>query len=349
MSFWKTLAAGVAAVALMAGASAAGAADTTLKIAFLGSEDDEDYDGSLVLKNYVEATSNGAIAVEIYPNGRFCSNADECSEALLDGRLDIYITTNGGLAGWYPPAQFLDLPYLFPNDRVAECVFDGPLTAKLRTAVLQDVGAARLMAISNTGGWRNIATTTKQVKSPDDVKGLKLRTIGADIQIELVKAMGGSPTPIAWPEVYTSLGTGVVEGTKNGITDIVNMKFQDHLKYISLDGHAYMGALWWMNEDNFQGLNADLQRIVYDGFQELKMTARVLPKRKAVDAFKAFTDAGGTIYTPTPDQKAAFQAAAQPVWDWYESNFGREWIDAAQGAVKDCEAALDAEFQAAAQ
>ena len=205
------------------------------------------------------------------------------------------------------------------------------------------------MAISNTGGWRNIATTSKQVKSPDDVKGLKLRTIGAEIQIELVKALGGSPTPIAWPEVYTSLGTGVVEGTKNGITDIVNMKFQDHLNYISLDGHAYMGALWWMNEDVFQGLSDEQKRIVYDGFQELKMTARVLPKRKAVDAFQAFVDAGGTIYTPTAEQKAAFQAAAKPVWTWYEDNFGREWIDTAQSAVKDCESSLDAEFKAAAQ
>ena len=349
MPFWKILATGAAAALIASLAVPAVAADTTFKIAFLGSEDDEDYDGSLVLKNYVEATSNGALAVEIYPNGRFCSNADECSEALLDGRLDIYITTNGGLAGWYPPAQFLDLPYLFPNDRVAECVFDGPLTAKLRSAVLSDVGAARLMAISNTGGWRNIATTNKQVKSPDDVKGLKLRTIGAEIQIELVKALGGSPTPIAWPEVYTSLGTGVVEGTKNGITDIVNMKFQDHLNYISLDGHAYMGALWWMNEDVFQGLSDEHKRIIYDGFQELKMTARVLPKRKAVDAFQAFVDAGGTIYTPTAEQKAAFQAAAKPVWTWYEENFGKEWIDAAQSAVKDCESSLDAEFKAAAQ
>ena len=161
--------------------------------------------------------------------------------------------------------------------------------------------------------------------------------------------MGGSPTPIAWPEVYTSLGTGVVEGTKNGITDIVNMKFQDHLKFISLDGHAYMGALWWMNEDTFQGLPADQQRIVYDGFQELKETARVLPKRKAVDAFQTFVDAGGTIYSPTAEEKAAFQAAAQPVWAWYEENFGRDWIDAAQNAVKECEAQLDAEFKSASQ
>jgi TRAP-type C4-dicarboxylate transport system substrate-binding protein len=302
-----------------------------------------------VFKNHVESASNGALAVEIYPNGRFCSNADECSEALLDGRLDIFMTTNGGLAGWYPPAQFLDLPYLFPNDRVAECVFDGPLKAELRDAVLNDVGAVRLMAMSNTGGWRNIATTDTQVKSPADVQGLKLRTIAADVQVQLVEALGGAPTPIAWPEVYTSLGTGVVEGTKNGITDIVGMGFEDHLKYIILDGHAYMGALWWINEGAFQSLDTAQKRIVYDGFQELKWTARQLPKLNSVAAFDTFRAAGGEVYSPTPEEKAAFQDAAQPVWTWYEEQFGSDWIDAATQAVADCETELNAEYDAAAQ
>ncbi len=337
------------AIAVLVSMSAATMAEQTLKIGFLGSTDDEDHDGSLVFKNYVESASNGSLKVEIYPNGRFCSNADECSEALLDGRLDIYITTNGGLAGWYPPAQFLDLPYLFPNDAVAECAFDSRITEALRKAVLEEVGAARLMAISNTGGWRNIATTKKQVKSPEDVKGLKLRTIGAEIQIELVKSMGGNPTPIPWPEVYTSLGTGVVEGTKNGITDIVNMKFQDHLNYLVLDGHAYMGAMWWINEDVFQDLSKNEKRIVYRGFQELKWTARQMPKRKSVEAYQAFRDANGTIYTPTDAQKEEFKAAARPVWAWYEDKFGRDWIDLAEGAVKFCQAQLEMEFERATQ
>ena len=348
-AFWKTLAASAALGAAFAAPAAHAQDSTTLKIAFLGSEDDEDYDGSLVFKSFVESASNGSLAVEIYPNGRFCSTEEECSEALLDGRLDIFITTIGGLAGWYPPAQFLDLPYLFPNDAVAECVFDGPLTDKLREAVLQDVGAVRLMAISNTGGWRNIATTGKAVHGPADVAGLKLRTIPADIQIQLVEALGGSPTPIAWPEVYTSLATGVVDGTKNGITDIVNMQFQDSLKHIVLDGHAYMGALWWMNEGNFQALSDEEKRIVYTGFQELKWTARQMPKLKAVAAYEAFKAAGGEVYTPTPEEKAAFQEAAQPVWTWYEENFGRDWIDAAQSAVEECQTQLDAAFTNATQ
>ena len=87
----------------------------------------------------------------------------------------------------------------------------------------------RLMVISNTGGWRNFATTTsKQIKTPADVEArLKIRTIPAEIQQEMVRQLGGNPTAVAWPEVYTSLATGVVEGTKNGITDIMNMKFPE--------------------------------------------------------------------------------------------------------------------------
>lgn len=87
-------------------------------------------------------------------------------------------------------------------------------------------------------GWRNIANIKKQIRTPNDVNGLKVWTIKADVQIELVEAIGGNPTPTSLLEVYTSLATGVVDGTKNGITDIVKMKFHEHLKHITLDGHA---------------------------------------------------------------------------------------------------------------
>jgi len=221
------------------------AAEFEMKIGFLGSPEDEDFDGSMVVKDFVESRSNGRMSVEIFPSGQFCSNEKECLENLQAGTLEAYITTIGGFGNVYGPGQVLDLPYIFPDDRTAECVFDGPFTSQLREGVLGADIPMRLMVISNTGGWRNFATTTGVIKSPADVEGKKLRTIPADIQQEMVKQMGGNPTPIAWPEVYTALSTGVVEGTKNGITDIMNMKFPEAgLKFLTLDGHAYMGALW---------------------------------------------------------------------------------------------------------
>ena len=156
--------------------------------------------------------------------------------------------------------------------------------------------------------------------------------------------MGGSPTPVSWPEVYTSLATGVVEGTKNGITDIVGMKFHEHLDNMTLDGHAYMAALWWMNNDAFMAMTPEERRIVHDGFQELRTTTIVMPKRRQIDAYNAFREADGTIYVPTPEEKASFQQAAAPLQEWYTSNFGSEWLELLQGSIDDCVAEIDAEY-----
>ena len=326
------------------------AADVTIKIAFLGSTADEDYDGSLVFKDYVESRSNGSAKVEVYPAGQFCSSEKECLENLQAGIVEVYITTIGGFGNLFQPGQVLDLPYLFASDRIAECVFDGPFVDQLRKGVLEANIPMRLMVISNTGGWRNIATTTAPVKTPEDVKGLKLRTIPAEIQQEMVRQLGGNPTPVAWPEVYTSLSTGVVEGTKNGITDIMNMKFPEAgLKNLTLDGHAYMGALWWYSDVAWQKLDDATRRIVFDGMNHLKTVTRAFPMRRSIEAYEDFKKQGGTIYVPTAEQKKAFQEASSGMRKWYSDKYGDEWLKHVDAAVDACTQSTDAAFAAANQ
>ncbi len=331
-------------------AAVAQAQDYTVKIGFLGSPEDEDYDGSLVFKNYVEAVSNGSIAVEVYPSGQFCSNEAECLENLQNGTLEGYITTIGGFGNVFGPGQVLDLPYMFSSDRVAECVFDGEFTNQLRAGVLKEGIPMRLMVISNTGGWRNFATVNKQIKTPADVKGQKIRTIPAEIQQELVRQLGGNPTAVAWPEVYTSLATGVVEGSKNGITDIMNMKFPEAgMKYITLDGHAYMGALWWFSEPVWQTLPDDKRRIIFDGFNHLKTVTRAFPMRRQIEAYEKFKADGGTIYVPSPEEKKMFQEASSGMRKWYSEKYGDEWLGKLDAAVAACEKTVAGEFAAANQ
>ena len=90
--------------------------------------------------------------------------------------------------------------------------------------------------------------------------------------------MGASPTPIPWPELFTSFQTGIVEGSKNGITDIMGMKFPEAgLKYVTLDGHAYMSALWYMNNENFLAMPVDLRKVVVDGFSALQQATFASP------------------------------------------------------------------------
>ena len=177
--------------------------------------------------------------------------------------------------------------------------------------------------------------------------GLKLRTVVADLPVQLVEAMGASATPIPWPELFTSLQTGVVEGTANGITDIMGMKFPDAgLQYMTLDGHSYMGALWWMNNDNFLAMPEDLRRVVVDGFSALQQATFASPKRKSIEAYEAFVEGGGDIYVPSPEEKAAFAAAAEPVNAWFRENVdgGGEMLDALLAATAEVEAELEGAY-----
>ena len=279
-NFIKTAAVATSLVA--ASAMAATAADYTLRATANSNENDEDYDGLIVFKNYVEAASNGAIEVELFIGTQLCSNGAECLQGVADGTIDIYISTSGGASGIFPYVQVLDLPYLMADDRIAEHVLSGDFTRKMRDMALEDSGdSIRLMTIGNTGGWRNFANTQRRVAEPADMEGLKIRTVVADLPQELVKALGASPTPIPWPELFTSFQTGVVEGSKNGITDIMGMKFPDAgLQYVTLDGHAYMGALWWMNNEKFLAMPEDMRRVVVDGFYALAAGHICIPQTK---------------------------------------------------------------------
>ncbi|MBT5630292.1 MAG: TRAP transporter substrate-binding protein [Pseudomonadales bacterium] len=346
-TFIKTLGVTAFTVGLMAGSTVtAYAADYTIRATANSNENDEDYDGLVVFKNFVEAASNGEIAVELFIGTQLCSKGAECLQGVADGSIDVYISTSGGAAGAFPYVQVLDLPYLMASDRVAENVLSGDFTRTMRDMALKDsADKIRLMTIGNTGGWRNFANTKRRVQNPNDMAGLKIRTVVADLPQELVKALGASPTPIPWPELFTSFQTGVVEGSKNGITDIMGMKFPDAgLKYVTLDGHAYMGALWWMNNEKFLSMPIELRQVVVDGFAALQQATFASPKRKSIKAYEDFVAGGGDLYVPTPAEKAAFKKAATPVYEWFQTNVngGPAIFNALTSAVSKAETAIAA-------
>ncbi|MCR9158291.1 MAG: TRAP transporter substrate-binding protein DctP [Rhodobacteraceae bacterium] len=337
--------------ALLAGSAITAAAqDFTIRATANSNENDEDYDGLVVFKNHVENASNGRIAVELFIGTQLCSGGAECLQGVSDGSIDVFVTTSGGAAGIFPYVQVLDLPYLMSDDRVAEHVLSGDFTRTMRDMALEDSGdTIRIMTIGNTGGWRNFANTQRRVTQPSDLEGLKIRTVVADLPQEVVKAMGAAPTPISWPELFTSFQTGVVDGSKNGITDIMGMKFPDAgLQYVTLDGHAYMGAIWVMNNEKFMGMPEDMRRVVVDGFSALQQATFASPKRKSIQAYQDFVAGGGDLYVPTPDEKAAFRDAAAPVFEWFQENVdgGPAIYEALTTAVAEAEAELNAAYEA---
>ena len=338
-------------LAAMVSTGVAQAQDFAIRATANANENDEDADGLNVFKQYVEAASNGRISVEVFLGTQLCGNGTECLQGVADGSIDIYISTSGGAAGIFPFVQVLDLPYLMSDDRVAEgALANGTDFMKTLQQMARDASgdAIRLMTVGNTGGWRNFANTKRRIASPADMEGLKIRTVVADLPQELVKALGASPTPIPWPELFTSFQTGVVEGSKNGITDIMGMKFPDAgLQYVTLDGHAYMGALWWMNNEKFMSMPEDLRKVVVDGFYQLQQATFASPKRKSIQAYEDFVAGGGDLYVPTPEEKAAFAEAAAPVYDWFKANVdgGEQIFDALTSTVSQVEADIATAYE----
>lgn len=343
----KTLLTLATSTALLA--SGAASAATEFNVVHLTSPDSYNHQSLLVFKNHLETRSNGELKVNIYGSGQLCGSGKECIAGVQAGMFDYFPTTVSEIAYYWKPAESFDLPYLLPNDRVAECVYgDDQFMADVRKNVIKKAPNVRLMMVANSGGWRNFATTEKPIKTPQDVESMKIRTVPAKVQQDLVKELKGSPTPIAWPEVYTALSTGVVEGTKNGIVDIIQSRFHESLDYLTLDGHAYMGGAWVMSDMKFNTLSPELKRIVLDAVDAQQQYLNSYPKHNEFASYEEFKKANGKVYNPTPQEKEAFKTATKPVIDNWAANAnaeGKEWLDRFQTQIKTCEADIEASYK----
>lgn len=342
----KLLKAALASGALLIASGPASGAEFTLKYGHVDTPCNtcDDHIAGLFLKSFLEARSQGRIKVEIYPASQL-GNFRELVEGVNLGTLELTNTTVGGSNQFFPQIQVTDIPYMYRDDLVAERVGQSAFFDDVREAILKKTGNVRLLAVGNTGRWRSFYTTKKQIKSAADLKGVKIRTINSPLQVEMVNYLGGNATPVAWGELYTALGTGVVEGTKNAITDLVAKKMDETIKYGVLDEHAYLYAFWWISDSWLKSLPTELQLLVVDGVKQAATVQQEFNKHLEVGTTQKFMDGGGTIYAPTAEEKATFQAAKAPMKDWFVKNIedGQIWYDKLEAAVKQAEAEIDAE------
>ncbi|WP_232318691.1 TRAP transporter substrate-binding protein [Halomonas sp. GT] len=328
--------------------SASIAQATDLNLVFLANEEDQEYDAAQVFKNYVESRTGGEVNVNIFVGAQLCGSANECFEAMQAGIVDLFTATAGGVAAIYPPIQGLDIPYAFPDDRTAMTMLTDPeFTGFLRDELLEASNdSIRLMAMTQTGGWRNIVNGEREIRTPADAEGLRFRTIESQIQQIMVREMNASPTPLPWLEVYTGLQTGVVDGTLNSISDITNMNFQEVIKHMTLDNHAYMSSMWLMGNQKFQSLTPEQQQVVADGAAMMSVIQFGIQPRKELEAYRIWREAGGELYTPTSEEMEEFRALAEPVREWYLENFdeeGERFIEEFENARERAQQRVDAD------
>ncbi len=341
---WKGFAAALATAAMFG--TSAYAADFTLKYGHVGptTEDSDDHVAGLFLKDYLENRSQGRIKVEIFPASQMGSFR-EMIEAVQLNTLELTHTTTGGISQFFPELQVVAIPYIIPNDLVAERLVDSQFFKDVRAEILKRTGNVLMAGIGNTGRFRSFYTSKQQIKSAADLSGVKMRTINSPLAIELVKFLGGNPTPVAWGELYTSLKTGVVEGTKNAASDIVTNNMHEVLKFAIFDEHEYLYGFNWMSYQWLKSLPADLQPLAIDGVKQMMTLQTQFNKKIETKYNGAFVEAGGEIYVPTAEEKATFQKAQEPMVKWYVGEYGDTWYNKLVESVDKIKAEIEAEHK----
>ena len=288
-----------------------------------------------VLKNIIEAETGGGVEVKVFPASQL-GGERELIEGTKIGTIQMSLVS-AAISGFYKEAQVLDIPYLFSNAPVAWKVMDGWFGKEMAEDCLKKTGM-RILAYGETG-FRNFTNSVRPIKSPADMKGLKIRVMESPVYVNMVKALGAAPTPIAWTETYTALQQKVVDGQENPVSVIMMVKFYEVQKYLTLDGHSYGVDFILINDKFYQGLPKETQQIIKTSAIDAGWVGRGIQQLNSAIGLSELKAKGMEIYSPNAKERAMFREAAQkPVIEYVEKQVGKVWIDKLMKAIKEAEA-----------
>ncbi len=299
------------AVALVTGAAMAA---KTIKLHHLNKDDPFDNPtGAMatVFKSLVEAGTNGAVTVQTFPNGQLGKDS-EALQQVKGGVIESGIHSVGGFASAYPLIGVLDVPFAFSNISQTYAVFDGPFGDKLAADIEAKTGL-HVLGFGDSGGFFHITNSKRPIHTPEDMKGLKIRTMGLDTHKAIISAMGGQPAAISWSEVYTALQTGVADGQMNPIPIISFAKFQEVQDYLTLTGHIFAPYVWVVNNTFWESLSDDEKAVVNYAAKSAIVAGRGMGR--VIEASdRGLIELGKTmkVNALTPEEKATFQQVAIP-------------------------------------
>ncbi|ANT62616.1 C4-dicarboxylate ABC transporter substrate-binding protein [Salipiger sp. CCB-MM3] len=325
----------LAVTALCGSLAATTAGAQTLRVAHV---DPDEWTGSKkgaaaqIFKNIVEGESD--MTVELFPAGAL-GNEDELVAQVQDNLTQVALVS-GAMSKVCPAASVLDIPYTFSSATVAWDVLDGEFGDALAQHCLEETGL-RTLAYGETG-FRNFTNNTREIKSPADMEGLKFRVQPIPLYVEMVKGLGGEPTPIAWTELPNALSTGVVDGQENPVGVIYNNGLHKLQKYMTLDGHVYAADFIVISDEFYDMLEPAQQEVVAKAARIAGNMGRAIQQWNTAQGVGAVQEEGMEVYAPTADEIAAFAEKAQPaVVEYLRGELGddAEWIDRLQTAVSE--------------
>jgi len=263
------------------------------------------------MKERLEELSGSSVTIDIYPSSVLGSET-QCIEQLQNGSLAMTKTSAAAMENFIPSMAVFGRPYLFRDADHYWNVLNGDIGKGL----LEKGEEKYLRGLCYyDGGSRNFYTKEKPVRTPDDLKGLKIRVMNSATAIDMVKALGGSPTPIAWGELYSALAQGTVDGAENNPPSFSSNKHYEVCKHFSLDGHTRIPDMLLMSSRVWKKLSPQVQAWVQQAADESSSFQRELWQKETVAALERAKEEGVTVYKV---DTALFAAKVQPMLEAVE-------------------------------
>lgn len=328
----RTLVGAVLAIAAL-GASAAEAQKVLKYAHFQPAKDDQPkHVAALAFKDHVEKATNGSIKVEIYPAGQFGKD-QPTMEGLKLGTLELAVAHDGAIATVYKPIGVLGIPFLYDNHEHAWRVYDSAWLKEFSDDMVKKTGIRMLGLADN--GVRHFTNSARPIKSPADMKGLKIRIQPSPVFKTLVESLGASASAIPWADLPTALQQKVVDGQENGVTNILAASLYQHQKYITLDGHVWSIHAYMVNDRFYQGLTEAERKAVDEGAQKAIAIHRKMTSDQDKNAKTILEKVAMEVTELSPAEVTEFRKLAQPpVKEWAEKEIGQSYADALFKAVE---------------
>jgi tripartite ATP-independent transporter DctP family solute receptor len=287
--------------------------------------------GAKRFKEVVERDSGGRHTVEIHANGVLSGRNDRVElEMAQAGAVEIIMKTTPWLAQLHPDFMVISMPWIFPDAAAAMAVMDGPVGERLN----KHLQSRRLHALAwGSGSFFQLYGNKGPVKTPDDIKGVKIRTPGLNLYLDSWKAIGANPVAMNFAEVFSALQAGAIDGGISPVPLIYSSRFYEVSKHVSLVNFSFE-AIGFIASDAFWSKLSEADRtLLRKAAAEGMAHQRKVADEEESDLVKKMQAAGVTVYTPTAAELGAFKAKLEPVLPGFRKQIGEDLVKQVESEV----------------
>lgn len=297
--------------------------EIVMRIATGSNESHAHVKGFEKLKEILEEESDGRFKVEIFHSGALGGDR-EMIESVQVGSLESAVTSIGSLASFSKEFEIFNFPFLFPSKEVADSVLDGPMGQE----ILDGLTESNMIGLNFwEQGYNHLTNNKRPVENMEDLQGLKIRTIGNDIQLDTINELGANATPMEFTELFTALQQGAVDGQQNNIELVHSNKFYEVQKYMTLTGHVYGPSAMLISTSFYESLSEDDQEMLRNAANTARDEARKLIRESEEEKLEELKEFGMEVTELDPDFEQAMIEKVQPVIEKYRQEIGEEFVD----------------------